>query len=42
MSAGIEDVERRTRGLKASFGRIRATFTKELIQLGATASPSRR
>ena len=33
MSAGIEDVERRTRGLKASFSRFRATFTKELIQL---------
>ena len=33
MSAGISDVDRRTRGLKASLMRLRATFIKELIQL---------
>jgi ABC-2 type transport system permease protein len=32
MSAGI-DIDRRTRGFAASFSRIRAAFTKELIQL---------
>ena len=33
MSAGIDDGDRRTRGLLASLARIRAAFTKELIQL---------
>lgn len=33
MSAGASDVDRRTRGLKASLTRIRAAFMKELIQL---------
>jgi ABC-2 type transport system permease protein len=33
MSAGISDVERRTRGFKASLMRLRAAFIKELIQL---------
>jgi ABC-2 type transport system permease protein len=32
MSAGI-DIDRRTRGVAASFSRVRAAFTKELIQL---------
>jgi hypothetical protein len=34
------NADRRTRGLRASFSRFYATFAKELIQLGATASPS--
>jgi ABC-2 type transport system permease protein len=33
MSAGISDVDRRTRGFKASLMRLRAAFIKELIQL---------
>jgi ABC-2 type transport system permease protein len=33
MSAGISDVDRRTRGFKASLMRFRAAFIKELIQL---------
>ncbi len=33
MSAGISDVDRRTRGFRASLMRLRAAFIKELIQL---------
>lgn len=33
MTNGNDDIERRTRGLLASFARIRAAFIKELIQL---------
>jgi ABC-2 type transport system permease protein len=33
MSAGISDVDRRTRGFKASLMRLRAAFINELIQL---------
>ena len=33
MSAAHDSADRRTRGLAASLARIRATFTKELIQL---------
>lgn len=33
MSVGISDVDRRTRGFKASLMRLRAAFIKELIQL---------
>lgn len=33
MSAGIDDVDRRTRGFRASLMRLRAAFIKEFIQL---------
>ena len=33
LSAAHDDPDRRTRGLRASFGRFVATFVKEMIQL---------